>query len=110
VHAPSKTKQNKNMKNGGNTEQTHAGQESAVEAVWWVSVLNLLNVYSSALQTILRIKIWDTNWCWGILLSLAMPGKDSTDLDIELALDESLTPFPMNLCSSEPFCSGSWGT
>jgi hypothetical protein len=36
-----------------------------------------------------------------------MPGKDSTALDIELAVDESLTPFPMSLCSSELLHSGS---
>jgi hypothetical protein len=45
--------------------------------------------------------------CLGIHLNLAMPGKDSTDLNIELALDECLTPFPVSLCSSEPFHSGS---
>jgi hypothetical protein len=37
-----------------------------------------------------------------------MPGKDSTALGIELALDESLTTFPMSLCSSEPFHTGRW--
>jgi hypothetical protein len=35
--------------------------------------------------------VLDAHWCWGIHLSLAMPGKDSTALNIELALDESLT-------------------
>jgi hypothetical protein len=36
-----------------------------------------------------------------------MPRKDSTALNNELALDESLTPFPMILCHSEPFHNGS---
>jgi hypothetical protein len=81
------------------------GLEPAVEPVSWESVLNLWNVYSSAFQTVLRIKIWDTHWCWGIHLNLVMPGKDSTALSIELALDENLIPFPMSQCS-EPFHSG----
>jgi hypothetical protein len=51
--------------------------------------------------------MWDAHWCWGIHLNLEMPGKDSTALNIELAPDESLTPFPMSLCGSEPFHSGS---
>jgi hypothetical protein len=34
-------------------------------------------------------------------------GKYSTALDMELALDGSLTPFQMNLCTSEPFHHGS---
>jgi hypothetical protein len=42
----------------------------------------------------------------GIHLSFAMPGKDSTALDNELALDENLTPFPLSLCQSEPFHHG----
>jgi hypothetical protein len=37
-----------------------------------------------------------------------MLGKESAALDIELALDEGLTPFPMSLCSSELFHSGRW--
>jgi hypothetical protein len=32
-----------------------------------------------------------------------MPGKDSTALHIELALDDCLTPFQMSHCHSEPF-------
>jgi hypothetical protein len=98
------------MESGNHIEQTHAGWESPVEPVWWVSVLNLLNVYSSALQSVIRIKRWDAQWCWGIHLSFVMPGTDSTALNIELGLDNSLTPFPMNLCSSDPFHSGSWET
>jgi hypothetical protein len=97
---PSTTKK---MGNGDHTEKTHAGLKSAVEPLWWYSVLHLSIVYSCAFQTVLRIKIWAIHWCWGIHWSIAMPGKDSTALDIELALDESLTPFQMSLCSSEPF-------
>jgi hypothetical protein len=89
-----------------NTEQGHAGLESAVEPVWWESVLNLWNACSSALKTVLRIKMCDIHWFWQIYLNLAMPGKDSTTLNIELAVDESLTPFPMSLCGSQPFHSG----
>jgi hypothetical protein len=48
----------------------------------------------------------DIHWFWQIYLNLAMPGKDSTTLNIELAVDESLTPFPMSLCGSQPFHSG----
>jgi hypothetical protein len=70
-------------------------------------VVNLVNVYSSALQALLTIKIWDTHWCWGIHLSLAMPGRESTAVNIELALDESWTSLPMSLCHSEPFRQGS---
>jgi hypothetical protein len=36
-----------------------------------------------------------------------MQGRDSTALNIELALVESLTPCPMSLCHSEPFHHGS---
>jgi hypothetical protein len=70
------------MGNGDHTEQTQVGLESAVELVWWDSVLNLSDIYSSAFQSVLRIKIWASHWCWGIHLSLAMPGKDSAALDI----------------------------
>jgi hypothetical protein len=57
----------------------------------------------SAFQTVLRIKTWDAHWCWGIHLHLAVARKDSTALNIELALDESLTPFKTRTCHSEPF-------
>jgi hypothetical protein len=36
-----------------------------------------------------------------------MPEKDSTALNIELALDESLTPFLLSLCCNESFHHGS---
>jgi hypothetical protein len=91
------------MRNGYPTEQTHVGLDPTVLPISWDSVLNLSTVCSSALQTVLRIKMWDAHWCWGVHLNLAMPGKDSTALNIELTPDESLTPFPMSLCSSEPF-------
>jgi hypothetical protein len=42
---------------------------------------------------------------FGIHLNLTMPGKDSTGLNIELALDESLTPFQISHFHSEPFQS-----
>jgi hypothetical protein len=51
--------------NGEDTEQAHVGLEPAVESLSWESVVNLLNIYSSALQTVLRIKICDTRWCLG---------------------------------------------
>jgi hypothetical protein len=44
-----------------------------------------------------------------VLRSLAMPGRDSTSLNIELAQDESSTPFTMSLCHSEPFHHESGG-
>jgi hypothetical protein len=43
---PSTTKK---MVNGGHTEQTHVTLEPTVVPVWWDSVLNLSNIYSSAL-------------------------------------------------------------
>jgi hypothetical protein len=46
--APSKIKK-KWGGNGDHTEQTHVGQKPAVESVWWDSVLNISNTYSSAL-------------------------------------------------------------
>jgi hypothetical protein len=46
----------KKMGNGDHTVQTHVGLESAVEPLWWDSVLNLSNVYSSAFQTAIKIK------------------------------------------------------
>jgi hypothetical protein len=52
-------------------------------------------------------KRWDADWHWGIHLSLAMPRKDSTALNIELALDESLTCLPRSLCNSDSFHQGS---
>jgi hypothetical protein len=51
------------MGNGDHTEKTHVGLEPTVLSVSCDSVINLLNVYSSALQTVLRIKIWDAHWC-----------------------------------------------
>jgi hypothetical protein len=79
------------------------GLEPTMLSVSWDSVLNILNVYSSTFQTVLRIKTWDAHCCWAIHLSLAMSGKNSTALNIELALDESLTPFKTRICHSEPF-------